>query len=58
LYRYYLKSKEIYDAGNQYSVYMLQLDKRQLLNGNCKNVEEKGGAMAYTIIIYTNASDP
>jgi F-type H+-transporting ATPase subunit alpha len=51
-----LNQKEFYDAGNL-CLYMLQLDKSVNCSRNRKNVRRKG-AMAYTIIVAANASDP
>ena len=40
-----------------YTVYMLLWDKSFYCSTNCKTLEDKG-AMAYTVIVTANASDP
>jgi F-type H+-transporting ATPase subunit alpha len=54
--RYYLKSKEFYDAGNQFSVYVAIGQKASTVAGIAKMLEEK--EQWHTIIVAANASDP
>ena len=53
-----LNQKEFYDAGNPvYCIYVAIGQKASTVAGIAKTLEEKG-ALAYTIIVAANASDP